>query len=228
MAPVVAEHWQAFEPNHALHAAKQYTAGADGAEIVTLDRKRYGPLLAWAQLARERDETSLPPNWLNPILRSELLARLPCENLQTVLSRVDQRDVASGETLVREGEPGRTFLDLGGEFSVSRQTESGLPLILANLGPGDSFGEEALLGDTVRNASVEADSDGRPKAIESGFLDLVGAALHRSITAHEAIGVLMPATSHSSTSEPATSLDTITLMVPKIFPSPKFAMHATT
>lgn len=192
MAPVVAEHWQAFEPNHALHAAKQYTAGADGAEIVTLDRKRVGTLLAWAQLARERDETSLPPNWLNPILRSELLARLPCENLQTVLSRVDQRDVASGETLVREGEPGEEhFLILEGEFSVSRQTESGLPLILANLGPGDSFGEEALLGDTVRNASVEADSDGRLLRLsKADFLDLVGAALHRSITAHEAIGVL--------------------------------------
>ena len=64
-------------------------------------------------------------------------------------------------------------------------------MILAHLGPGDSFGEEALLGDTVRNASVEADSDGRLLRLsKADFLDLVGAALHRSITAHEAIGVL--------------------------------------
>lgn len=192
LAPVIAEQWQAFEPNHALEPVKQYTAGDAGAEVVTLDRKRVGTLLAWGQLAEGRGETSLPPNWLDPILRSELLARLPGENLQTVLSRVHQRNVTSGETVVREGQPGEEyFLILEGEFSVSRDTESGLPLLLAHLGPGDSFGEEALLGDTVRNASVEADTDGCVLSLsKADFLDLVGAALHRSITAHEAISVL--------------------------------------
>ena len=95
--------------------------------------------------------------------------------------------------MVREGQPGEEyFLILEGEVSVSRDTESGLPLLLAHLGPGDSFGEEALLGDTVRNASVEADTDGCVLSLsKADFLDLVGAALlHRGITAHENISVL--------------------------------------
>ena len=112
-----------------LRTRKQYTAGDAGAEVVTLDRKRVGTLLAWGQLAEGRGETSLHPTG-SILFCVRNYSRLPGENLQTVLSRVHQRNVTSGETVVREGQPGEEyFLILEGEFSVSRDTESGLPLL---------------------------------------------------------------------------------------------------
>lgn len=59
-----------------------------------------------------------------------------------------------GEEVFRQGELGdRLYLILGGEVDVVRE-EQGESRVLARLGPGQWFGEMALLQHTIRNASV--------------------------------------------------------------------------
>jgi CRP-like cAMP-binding protein len=68
---------------------------------------------------------------------------------------MEQRDVAEGEHLTREGASGYFFfVILEGTASVER---GGAPL--AELGPGDFFGEGAILEATRRNATVTATSE---------------------------------------------------------------------
>ncbi len=66
----------------------------------------------------------------------------------------DELDLREGRILVREGRPGREFFILvDGDVRVSKGGRK-----LAELGPGDWFGEIALLTNTPRTATVTATS----------------------------------------------------------------------
>jgi CRP-like cAMP-binding protein len=68
---------------------------------------------------------------------------------------MEQREVAEGEHLTREGASGYFFfVILDGTASVERGGTA-----LADLGPGDFFGEAAILDAARRNATVTATSD---------------------------------------------------------------------
>jgi CRP/FNR family transcriptional regulator len=55
-----------------------------------------------------------------------------------------------------------------GSFRVTREHSDGRAITLATLGPGDIFGELAMLDGEVRSASVEALSDGELLALPAG------------------------------------------------------------
>jgi CRP/FNR family cyclic AMP-dependent transcriptional regulator len=90
----------------------------------------------------------------------DLLKRVPlfagCSKaeLRELALVADELDLREDRTLVREGQPGREFFVLvEGSVRVSRKGRK-----LGDLGPGDWFGEIALLTDTPRTATVTATS----------------------------------------------------------------------
>jgi ATP-binding cassette subfamily B protein len=90
---------------------------------------------------------------VHELSRVGLLSGLPGEKLTELAGRLQREEVAAGETVVREGEPGeRFYVVLSGLFSVS-QEERGERRMLR---PGDSFGEVALALGVPRTASVRA------------------------------------------------------------------------
>jgi rhodanese-related sulfurtransferase len=91
-----------------------------------------------------------------------LFANLPAETIQLVLSRIEEVDVKEGETVVMQGEPGDFFyLIKSGTAEVHCRASSNTePVHLATINPGDRIGEEALVTDQARNATVTMTSDG--------------------------------------------------------------------
>jgi len=88
----------------------------------------------------------------------ELLKRVPlfadCSRgeLEQIAQIADEIDLAEGKDLTRLGESGREFFVLlEGEADVSQDGE-----VINKMGPGDFFGEIALVEDTPRTATVTA------------------------------------------------------------------------
>jgi CRP-like cAMP-binding protein len=86
-----------------------------------------------------------------------LLDRLSPEDRKEVIKASVRRRYRAGETVFHYGDPGDTLhLIVKGRAMVQVDTPMGESSTLAVLGPGQSFGELALLGDGVRTASVVA------------------------------------------------------------------------
>jgi signal transduction histidine kinase len=90
-----------------------------------------------------------------------LFAGLSDEDLDRLDGMTEAIDVAAGQVLVTEGEPGDSmYIALEGEFEVSKRSGD-REMILAHSGPGDMIGEISLLEGCMRTATVRASQDGR-------------------------------------------------------------------
>ena len=75
--------------------------------------------------------------------------------LEQLVGEFMERTFAAGETLAEEGEVGRTFIVIEkGEVTVAVHGKE-----VARLGPGDSFGEMALIDKSARSATVKAETE---------------------------------------------------------------------
>lgn len=95
-------------------------------------------------------------SWMNRMLSSAPFQNVPAANMKDLLGHMEEVPVKAGDVIVRQGEPGDYYyLIESGEAEVTQQ------ISLAELGEGASFGEEALISDTERNATVTMQTDGR-------------------------------------------------------------------
>jgi CRP/FNR family transcriptional regulator, cyclic AMP receptor protein len=84
-----------------------------------------------------------------------LFADLDKKELQGVASSMKERTFNAGQTIASEGQTGIGFFVIAdGTAKVTQGDQE-----RATLGPGDYFGEIALIDDGMRTASVTADSD---------------------------------------------------------------------
>jgi CRP-like cAMP-binding protein len=84
----------------------------------------------------------------------ECFRGLTVGTLASVADKMWSEEHPAGETIIRQGEPGKTFYVVRkGEVEVLREKE-GRSEVVVRLGEGSSFGEEALLTGNPRNATV--------------------------------------------------------------------------
>ena len=70
---------------------------------------------------------------------------------------VTQLRFEPGDTIFRQGEPGDLVYSIvSGEVEIIREMPDGEERLLATMGPGEYFGEMALISDAARTATVRA------------------------------------------------------------------------
>ena len=107
-----------------------------------------------------------------------VVTNLPLQHVEKVITSLQRLEVAAGETIVRQGAPAdKLFVVVDGEAEVTRD-EGGRETQIASLGPGDLFGEVAIMRDHPRSATVRAKTDATLLALErDGFKDLIAQSM---------------------------------------------------
>jgi len=152
----------------AHHQPRLVTAIAESdCSVLRLDSDRLDKLLAWSQVAdylqlnisRQRDLDE-DMDWMMTVLKSNLFFKVPPINVEDIFSRLIPQVVYAGDVVIRQGELGdQCYFIKEGEAEVWRHNEFGRQH-LATIGVGRCFGEDALVNETARNASVIMRSDG--------------------------------------------------------------------
>ncbi len=101
-------------------------------------------------------------DWMTMLLQTKAFYKIPPANIQAIFMRMQQINYKSGDVILKQGSEGDYFYVLTrGSALVTRETPLSKDGIkLAELGVGDTFGEEALISDAKRNATVTMVADG--------------------------------------------------------------------
>lgn len=101
-------------------------------------------------------------DWMTTLLASSTFQRIPPANIQAIFMRMQRQSYRAGEVVIKQGDEGDYYYAIvQGKVTVTRETPLNKDGIrLAELGPGDSFGEEALIAEAKRNATVRMATDG--------------------------------------------------------------------
>jgi CRP-like cAMP-binding protein len=138
-------------------------------EYLSIDSDMLDVMLTWDQTGsyevnelKHLDDSPAGDDWMTTLLQTKALHRIPPANIQAIFMRMQRMDYKAGETVIRQGDEGDYFyVIVKGTCSVVRETplnKTGIKL--AELGMGDTFGEEALISDAKRNANVTMITDG--------------------------------------------------------------------
>jgi CRP-like cAMP-binding protein len=120
-------------------------------------------------------------------LRFGAFSQLPPAHIDELLRRFERIEAKAGEVIVREGAEGDYYyLVESGRCHVER-TIGGVSMALAELKSGDTFGEEALVSESRRNATVTMKTDGSLLRLsKQDFNTLLRAPLLRAIDMEQA------------------------------------------
>ena len=101
-------------------------------------------------------------DWMSALLQSDTFQQIPPQNIQMIFMRLQRIDYKAGDVVIQQGTQGDYFYIIkSGTCRVTRETPgNGNNIGLAELGVGDTFGEEALLSDDPRNATITMHTDG--------------------------------------------------------------------
>ena len=149
-------------------------------EYIQIDSDFLDIMLTWDQSgAFEVSELQAQENqkhdWMTAVLQVKAFHRIPPANIQTLFMRMEHTSCMQGAVIIKQGDVGDFFYILTqGRCLVTREAPNKKVISLAELSVGASFGEEALLSDSRRNASVTMLTDGAlARLAREDFKDLL-------------------------------------------------------
>ena len=159
--------------------------------LFKVDNDQLDRLLTWDQVTgisvieMEDDRNN---EWMMAMLKADAFKKLPAENINEMFNRMEVMEVKKGDVIIRQGEPGDYYYVIQeGQCDVSRKTKEGKVVSLNRLGPAQQFGEEALVSDAPRNATITMLKDGLLlRLAKKDFLELVRAPMIQWLTFGEA------------------------------------------
>jgi CRP-like cAMP-binding protein len=193
---------------HALTDAvpRRFTArvASETARVLRLDRRFVEKVTTWDQISRDPssrfNDAALDGNaWVYRLLRSPAFLRLPTGNLERMFEQFERIEVEAGQVIMHEGDALDRFYVIGaGAASVSKLLD-GAQQLVAYLREGDFFGEDALLANAPRNATV--------RMLQGGYLMALSQEAFNSVLRPPLVSWVLPAQAARLVQEGARLLD---------------------
>ena len=148
---------------------RKFTARAiTNIEYIVIDSDLLDVLLTWDQTGQyevaelRRDGLDVSGDWMTTLLQTKAFHRIPPANIQAIFMRMQRINYRARDVVIKQGTEGDYFyVVVSGKCVVTRETPLNKEGIkLAELSSGDSFGEEALIAEAKRNATVTMATDG--------------------------------------------------------------------
>jgi len=141
----------------------------DRVQFLSIDSDLLDVMLTWDQtgsyevseLQGQTDDVG-GDDWMTMLLQAKAFHKIPPANIQAIFMRMQQMNYKAGDVVLKQGSDGDYFYVLTrGKCLVTRETPLNKEGIkLAELAVGDTFGEEALISDAKRNATVTMTEEG--------------------------------------------------------------------
>lgn len=168
------------DAEHALDSHQSYINTAISTDVsicLVLDREYLERVLTWSQsqtgsmvsvkidrssqlLEDDEDED----DWMSALLQSSIFERIPPANIASLFTKFEEIKVLKGQHVIKQGEAGDYFYTLKHGKAIVRvvivKGDRRETKLLAELDAGACFGEDALIGNTTRNATITMVSDG--------------------------------------------------------------------
>jgi len=149
------------------HQPRKFSARTlEQIEYLSIDSELLDVMITWDQTGTYEVADLRNPgaddDWMTTLLSSSSFQRIPPSNIQAIFMRMQRQSYRAGEVIIKQGDEGDYFYAIvSGKAAVTRETPLNKDGIrLAELGAGDSFGEEALIAEAKRNATVRMLTDG--------------------------------------------------------------------
>lgn len=147
---------------------RRFTATVESltATLIKLDRRYAEKVIVFDQLTKTAgfEHYAQEPGanrWVFRLLHNRGLHKMPTGAVERLFQRLEEVIAIKDQIVVREGDEADYFYVIKeGSAQVSKQID-GKDSVVAYLVRGDTFGEDALLTKSVRNATVSMKSDGK-------------------------------------------------------------------
>ena len=172
-------------------------------ELVRIDDDLLDIMVTWDQLAatdaahRTKAGSSEGPSLAKWSIMSGMFsvsnlkfgafAQLPSAHIEELLQRFQRIEVKAGDVIIREGDEGDYYYVIeSGKGRVERLI-GGVSMLLAEVKSGDAFGEEALVSEAKRNATVTMRTGGALLRLDKkDFIALLREPLVHKVSMDEA------------------------------------------
>jgi rhodanese-related sulfurtransferase len=172
-------------------------------ELLRVDDDLLDIMVTWDQLAAAESSakatasTEDKPSMTNWSIMSGMFSvsnlkygafsQLPTAHIDGLLRKFTRIEAKKGDAIIREGTEGDYYYVIeSGKCKVERMV-GGVTMLLAELKSGDAFGEEALVAEAKRNATVSMKTDGTLLRLDKkDFIELLREPLLRRLTLEEA------------------------------------------
>ncbi len=147
---------------------RRFTATVESltATLIKLDRRYAEKIMVFDQLSKtdafkHYGDDPAGNRWVFRLLHNRALHKMPTGAVERLFQRLEEVIAIKDQIIVREGDEADYYYVLKeGSAQVSKMTEGG-DAVVAYMVRGDTFGEDALLTKSVRNATVSMKTDGK-------------------------------------------------------------------